>query len=390
MLRKHAIQLCSHFVLLLLIAAVPGLASSAKFLPLDPNTVGNWAGVYGHDGYIIANDANTPPAYATVSSSGATPYTWVYPSVDARALLTAPTSSTRIASTFYTYTSCTFNINLTDGQTHQLALYLLDLDTTSRVETISILDAATNNVLDSRQLSSFHGGVYAVWDVQGHVIVQVTYDSGQNAVVGALFFDPASGGASSPPPVVSIASPAAGSVSGTVTISANATAAAGMSSVQFQLDGSNLGTAITGSGPYSISWDTTKATNASHALTAIATDTLNQKTTSTAVSVTVSNTTPPPAVSIASPTGGTVSGTVMVSANASAAAGMSSVQFQVDGSNLGAPVTGSGPYSISWDTTKATNASHTLTAIATDTLNHATTSTPVTVTVNNSSGGGPS
>ena len=58
------------------------------------------------------------------------------------------------------------------------------------------------------------------------------------------------------------------------------------------------------------------------------------------------------------------------------------VQFKLDGANLGAEDT-SGPYSIPWDTRTASNASHTLTAVARDLLGLEWTSDPVTVTVFN-------
>jgi len=94
-----------------------------------------------------------------------------------------------------------------------------------------------------------------------------------------------------PPPIVGITAPAAGAmVSGTVAITATATASATYSltiaSVQFFLDGTSLGTVTTS--PYTFSWDSTKATNGSHSLTATATDSKNDMATSTAVMVTVS------------------------------------------------------------------------------------------------------
>jgi Bacterial Ig domain len=56
------------------------------------------------------------------------------------------------------------------------------------------------------------------------------------------------------------------------------------------------------------------------------------------------------------------------------------VQFKLDGVNLGAEDT-TAPYSVSWDTTTATNGTHTLTAVARDAAGNTTTSAPVTVTV---------
>jgi chitodextrinase len=91
------------------------------------------------------------------------------------------------------------------------------------------------------------------------------------------------------PPTVSLSAPANGAtVSGTVTVSANASDNVGVASVQFQLDGANLGSLDT-TAPYSISWNTANATNGSHSLRAIAKDAAGNSTTSASVSVSVSN-----------------------------------------------------------------------------------------------------
>ncbi|HSC90581.1 MAG TPA: LamG-like jellyroll fold domain-containing protein [Gaiellaceae bacterium] len=90
-----------------------------------------------------------------------------------------------------------------------------------------------------------------------------------------------------------------------------------------------------------------------------------------------------PTVAITAPTAGaTVSNTVAVSANASDNVGVAGVQFKLDGANLGAEDT-SAPYAVSWDTTAATNAAHTLTAVARDPSGNQTTSASVSVTVSN-------
>jgi hypothetical protein len=64
--------------------------------------------------------------------------------------------------------------------------------------------------------------------------------------------------------------------------------------------------------------------------------------------------------------------------------GIASAQFKLDGNNLGAAATGTGlVYSVSWDTATASNASHTLTAVASDAAGNSTTSAAVTVMVSN-------
>jgi Bacterial Ig domain/Lysyl oxidase len=121
------------------------------------------------------------------------------------------------------------------------------------------------------------------------------------------------------------------------------------------------------------------------------TDTLLQITGST-VKV-LSQTTPgvtPPTVTMTSPaSGSTVSGTVTLSATATAAAPatISSVQFLLDGQPLGAPVTAP-PYTFSWTVGSAAPGSHTLSAQATDSDGNMATAPAVTVTVPSSGGGG--
>lgn len=109
--------------------------------------------------------------------------------------------------------------------------------------------------------------------------------------VGTLQVDDASLTAPVVTPVaaISITAPQASTtVSGTTTITANATAPAGVKSVQFKLDGANLGAAVTAA-PYQQTWNTTTVTNGTHSLTAVLTSTDKKTVTSTAVSVTVNN-----------------------------------------------------------------------------------------------------
>jgi predicted secreted protein len=187
-------------------------------------------------------------------------------------------------------------------------------------------------------------------------------------------------------PTDSMTAPANGAtVSSTaVMVSANAADNVGVVGVQFKLDGANLGTESMTS-PYSRMWDTTAGSNGSHTLTAVARDAAGNTATAAMVTVTVNNTdvTPPTASMTAPANGATVSGTaVTVSATASDNIGVTGVQFQLDGVNLGANDTTS-PYTISWNTTTATAGSHSLTAVARDAAGNSLTSSAITVTVAN-------
>jgi subtilase family serine protease len=163
------------------------LSSSVAFLKLDTTTQGNWTSSYGADGYNVIGDTTAYPAYATVTPSGQNTFVWASSTSDVRALQKASNSSDRIAATWYS-SSFTVDVNLTDGKVHQIALYLLDWDNAGRAESISIADATTGTVLDSRTLSSFSNGEYLVWNVSGHVKITTTLLSGTNTVLSGIFF----------------------------------------------------------------------------------------------------------------------------------------------------------------------------------------------------------
>jgi chitinase len=227
------------------------------------------------------------------------------------------------------------------------------------------------------------GGVI-IWELGGGY--RATMPAGQRDLL-LQAIKQAVGGTPTPdttPPAVSLSSPSNGStVSNTVSVSANASDNVGVAGVQFQLNGSNLGSEVT-LPPYTYSWNTASSANGPVTIAAVARDAAGNRSTSS-VSVTVSNSTPdatPPAVSLTSPANGaTVSGTVSVSANASDNVGVVGVQFQLNGANLGAEVT-SAPYSYSWNTTTGANGSSTIAAVARDAAGNRSTSS-VTVTVSN-------
>ena len=148
---------------------------------------GTWQGVYGLDGYNIINDTVSYPAYAQVNVVNQNPYTWVASTGDVRALQKALVAG-RIAATWYAPSSFEIDVNISDGQTHQVALYCLDWDTISRGQTIEVLNAASNALLDTRSVSSFTNGQYLVWNISGHVKFRVTRTAGENAVISGLFF----------------------------------------------------------------------------------------------------------------------------------------------------------------------------------------------------------
>ena len=159
-----------------------------------------------------------------------------------------------------------------------------------------------------------------------------------------------------------------------------------MAGVQFLLDGANLGAEVTGPGPtYTFSWNTATAGNGAHTVSARARDAASNTAIAASVNITVFNDTTPPVVSLTAPgAGATLNGTISLVASASDNGTLAGVQFRLDGVDLGAEVTGTGPtYTYSWNTTTATNGPHTLSARARDAATNTALAANVNITVFN-------
>jgi uncharacterized protein (TIGR03118 family) len=150
--------------------------------------------------------------------------------------------------------------------------------------------------------------LHAVNDSAGQPIVNqglwgITFGNGKhNQKVDTLYFTAGVGdesgglfgridlGASAPDisaPTVSLTAPAAGNVSGTVMLTADATDTVGVTSVKFLAGTTVVGSATTA--PFQASWDTTTVANGSYQLKAEAADAAGNVTDSTVVTVTVAN-----------------------------------------------------------------------------------------------------
>jgi hypothetical protein len=163
-------------------------------------------------------------------------------------------------------------------------------------------------------------------------------------------------------PVANFTNPAAGNVAGTITLSVNASDNDQIASVQFQIDGANIGAPDTVA-PYSISYDTRNVLNGAHTISAVVSDRAGNKTTLNQA-VTMVNS---PVVTVSIPAqGATVSGIVNITANVTSYDSSVSVQFKIDGGNYGGAQGGAGPHAIGYDTMAVNNAAHSFGATATD------------------------
>jgi Big-like domain-containing protein/calcineurin-like phosphoesterase family protein len=260
----------------------PPTGSSAQFQSMDTATRGNWKGMYGQEGYVIANDATSLPAYASVAVRNASSWTWAASTTDTRALQKATTGGYEAATWFGS--SFAVDVTTTDGRPHKLSLYVLDWDFDGRNENIQIL-TPSGSVLDTRNASNFSGGQYFSWVVTGAVTIRVTLASGVNAVQSAVFLDPTV--TTNAAPTVSLTSPiegAAFAAPANIPLAATAADADGtISQVKFFAGTTLLGSV--GAAPYTLGWNDVAA--GTYSLSAVAVDNAGATSTSPAVRVTV-------------------------------------------------------------------------------------------------------
>ena len=309
-------------------------------------------------------------SYSTI----ATAITQTPPDATAPAVsLTAPAAGTTVANT------ATISANASDNIGVDKVEFFVDgaLKGTDSASPYSINWDTTN------------GGAHACSGAHTHSLTTKAYDAASNSVIsGAVVVNMNSPSycADTTAPAVSIASPAANTTaSGSITISATASDATGVTGVQFKIDGANIGNEDTAS-PYSISWDTAPVSNGAHTVTAVARDAAGNTATSLPVAVVVFNAlrdTILPSISVSTPSNNaTVSGIVTLSANASDNIRVVGVQFRIDGINIASDDT-LAPYTYSWDSTQASNGPHAIEAIARDPSGNSNVSSAVNITVSN-------
>lgn len=173
--------------------------------------------------------------------------------------------------------------------------------------------------------------------------------------------------------------------SGTITFGASASDNVGVTRVEFYVDGNLQGS--DSSSPYSATLDSTTLADGTHALVAKAYDAAGNVGSSSAVNFNLANgtagdTTAPTVTAGESGSGGSIT----FSASASDNVGVSRVEFQVDG--VLKATDSSSPYSATLDSTTLADGTHVLVAKAYDAAGNIGSSSPVSFSVSNSSGGG--
>ena len=190
------------------------------------------------------------------------------------------------------------------------------------------------------------------------------------------------------PPTVAMVNPKNNdTVSGVVTLKAQAADSDGtVASVAFRIDGGTPISGVLQNGFWQASWNTTGLSGA-HTILVTATDNGNAQGTDS-IQVTVSNGSDhPPVTKLIFPEDGTtIVGNITALAEATDDHSIVAVSLFVDGAPRGTSGSTSSPYSLPWDVTSDANSEKILQSRATDNAAQTTTSDPITVTL--SKGGG--
>jgi poly(hydroxyalkanoate) depolymerase family esterase len=168
------------------------------------------------------------------------------------------------------------------------------------------------------------------------------------------------------PPTVNVTAPANGdTISGTFTISVDASDDFGVAKVEVRIDGAAIGEAT--AQPYSVAFDTSIVAAGSHAISAVAFDAAGNTATDDDTTVTISaSDTNKPTVKITSPSDGAMlSGVVRIQVDASDDVGIQSVLMFLDDVQIGTDYRGPG-YEFLWDTAVFPQGTHELRARAFD------------------------
>lgn len=212
----------------------------------------------------------------------------------------------------------------------------------------------------------------------GHAITAVATDTAGNTATSSV----TSVLVSNVPLIVLTAPAASSTVSGLTQLSADAAAVEGHSitQVEFFVDGALVATVS--NSPYTFGWNSRTVANGAHAVTARATESASLTSTTAATGITTNNDFTPPQVSVTNPVAAAaLRGVINLTANASDAAGVTQVDFFVDGALVGS--SSAAPYSFAWNSAGASNGNHTVVARAIDAFANAADSQPVTFSVDN-------
>jgi hypothetical protein len=295
------------------------------------------------------------------------------------ALVTISPSSLTFSSQSVGTTSSPQAVTLTNNQTSALTSISVsatgDFAQTNTCGTsLAANSSCTINVTFTPTAAGTRTGTLTVTDSAGTQTSSLTGTGVSNVSLSpsTLAFGSQAYGVQSSPLTATLANGQSAAVTG-ISVSVTGTNAADFKQTN------NCGTSLAGNSSCTINVTFTPSTYKSESATLTVTDSAGTQTSS--LTGTGKDVTPPTTQITAPANNATVSGTVTVTATATDNVGVTSIQIYIDGA-LKSSGTAS-PLNYSWNTTTATNGTHTIYSKASDAAGNTGSSTTITVTVNN-------
>ena len=168
-------------------------SGTATFVGIDDATKGAWKQRYGSDGYVVIGAGRSLPSYVELHYVNGAERVWLPKTMDVQALQ-EPTGDGRVAAQRAAGLHEIIDLNITDGNSHDVALYMVDWDRAGRWAAVDVIDPGTRKLLDSRNVTSFGSGRYLKYRASGHIQFRIThvwtrrYTASPDAGFSGIFF----------------------------------------------------------------------------------------------------------------------------------------------------------------------------------------------------------
>jgi len=174
--------------------AIP--SGTVAFAGEDRETKGAWKAKYGRDGYDVVAAGRKLPSYAVLDYAAGAERVRVPATKDVQAL-EKPEGDDRVGAVRAAPLHEIIDVTFTDGNAHEVSLYLVDWDRAVRWTVVDVIDAVSRKRLDTQNVTNFGSGLYLRYRVTGRVQFRITnvwtkrYQLSPDAGFSAVFFDPA-------------------------------------------------------------------------------------------------------------------------------------------------------------------------------------------------------
>lgn len=166
------------------------IKNEVSFIGMDNITKGSWKSSFGIDGYDIIGVESRFPQYARIRYINALQYT-SKPTTFVGALEIPGTSEDRIAACRFNNDFFTIDLIIAGNEMKDIAFYILDNPFQSEAQReidIEIIDFETKQMVDCQSIKRTYEGIYVMYKIKGHFLINFRTKAGPNAVLSGIFF----------------------------------------------------------------------------------------------------------------------------------------------------------------------------------------------------------